>query len=180
MKIPLLTFALVPTLLFVSCATSQKTTNPDAARFAKPATGLIVGQTIPDGSIFSPWRWTLPTEQGTWKIDANYAGTTEGDRYESSISFPDGTHLKLPTEAVTLACYALSEDPELTAWTNADGTTFVSIGGSITATHSEGIFAIKNQKLQGWLTRRSTAGLPGKPAQTSEQVHWFASPELIP
>lgn len=54
---------------------------------------------------------------------------------------------------------------------------FPIIGGTITATHSEGIFAIKDQQLQGWLARRATDGLPGKPAETSERVHWFASPE---
>lgn len=180
MKIPLLALTLSPILLVVSCATPEKKPHPDAARFVRPATGLTTGEIIPDGNIHSPWKWNLPTAQGTWRVNGRYAGTAEGDRYEATVVFPDGTSLPLPVEAVTRALYASSDEPELVAWTSVDGTTFVSLGGMITMTRSEGIFAIKNQQLIGWLTRERTEGVAGKPAETSEQVSWFASPESAP
>lgn len=180
MKIPLLAFALIPILLVVSCAAPEKKPHPDAVRFAKPATGLTSGELVPDGNIHSPWKWNLPTAQGGWRVNAKYAGTAEGDRYEATITFPDGTLLSLPVEAVTRALYANSDEPELAAWSTADGTTFLSLGGMITMTRSEGIFAIRNQQLVGWLTRERTEGVGGKPAETSEQVSWFGSPESAP
>jgi hypothetical protein len=179
-KIPLLALTLSPTLLVVSCSAPEKIPHPDAARFARPAAGLTTAEVIPDGNIHSPWKWSLPTAQGTWLVNGRYAGAMDGDRYEATITFPDGTSLPLPVNEVTRALYANSDEPELSAWTTADGTTFLSLGGMITLTRSEGIFAIKNQKLIGWLTRERTEGGAGKPAETSEKVSWFASPESAP
>lgn len=180
MKIPLLALTLSPILLVVSCAAREKKPHPHAARFDKPATGLTTAELIPDGKIHSPWRWRLPTSEGTWQVEGRYAGTTEGDRYEAMITFPDGSRLALPVEAVTRALHANSDEPELATWTTADGTIFLSLGGMITMTRSEGIFAIKNQKLIGWLACERTEGVAGKSAEISEQVAWFASPEAAP
>ncbi len=180
MKRPSVIPLLAAVCLLTSCASPQQKSDPEAVRFAKPASGQNSGRLIPDGNIHSPWEWILPTPQGSWKVKGKYAGTTEGDRYEAAVTFPDGARLSLPVEAVTLACRATSEDPELTAWTNAEGVTFLCLGGTITATHSEGIFAIKNQRLLGWLARESTEQFPSRSVETSEQVHWFAPTEGIP
>ncbi len=148
MKIP---YHILPMLLFAACAAPIKSPPPlQSGGWA--ARSLEVAAL--ESTKRSRWEWSIKAPDGDWRLICQY----KGGGHHASVRFPGGSSLPLPEKAVTAACRAISEGPEASAWISPDGTTHLSIGGTITLTSSQGIFAIRERKLQGYRLSETTAG----------------------
>lgn len=166
MKQPLL---LLTGLLLASCAHQPA---PVAERFGRPAAGITAGILTEKQSTSSSWRYRVNTPDGPWIVVIGYGGRPGGDAddFRATVTFPDKTTRTLPAKAVSLACRAISEAPEVAVWSEPDGTHILSIGGSITATRSEGHFKFKAREFLGATVREHTLGFGGQPDRQSTRT----------
>lgn len=149
-------------LLLASCAAPSV-----AEPFGRPAEGVTKGILTNHQSRPASWRYKINTLDGPWIVVIEYGGRPAGDAdaFHATITFPDKTTRVLPGDAVTLACRAISEEPEVATWAGTEGAHILSIGGSITATRSEGQFNFKGRAFLGATVRETTLGFDGQPDQ---------------
>lgn len=169
---------LLPCLLLASCAATPPL-QPDsiadrgnklAASFGKPASGVTTGVLAKRKSDPSSWEYKINTVDGPWHVLIAYRGRSANDEFTAIITFPDKTKLALPAKAVSIACYAISEEPEVAIWAGAEGRHILSIGGTITATRSEGLFTFKGREFLGATVWEETLEPDHKPSQRNTRV----------
>ncbi len=179
-----LPLALIPlSLLLAGCVATAPPPLPDAAAFARPTDGFLgVTSMTVDVTRGSAWGWRIRVPEGTWKLVCRYEDWAEGDQFSADVTFPDGTKRTLPNEAVSVACRAISREPELEAWKDDRGRVLLRLSGLITASSSEGVFAFDGLRLDGWWCRSMIDPSPrtGKREIEYERVFDGAGRQIAP
>jgi len=147
---------LVAFMLAGCAATTPSTPLPEATAFVPPADGFLPVTHVSCGRFSPAWIWRVQVPEGSWKVVCRGTWSEGGFSASAYVGFPDGTKLTLPSDAVTIACRQMSNDPELDAWQDDRGRVLLRIQGLLTALVSEGVFAIDGHRLDGWWSRDMT------------------------
>ena len=147
--------------VLAGCVSPTQSPLPAAAAFLPPAGGFLPVTQMPVAHTKgSAWGWRVRTPEGIWKVACRYDGWADEDKFSAVIRFPNGTSLTLPGAAVSVACRAIGREPDLEAWQDPRGRMLLRLSGGITASASEGIFALAGHRLDGWWCRSMIDATP--------------------